>query len=803
MSIQIDKIKGPLSHKHKKYDVGLGNVDNTSDINKPVSIPQQNALDLKNPVFSADAPLRKPSADKIVLDIDANTLAVNAGLLKVKPDVYPALVNGKVPLINLPAAIPEVIEVANFAALPAVGESAKVYICIDTRLIYRWGGSVYAELSQSLGLGDTANSAGRGDHAKIAYDHVTDPYNPHQVTKAQTGLSNADNTSDINKPVSIDQAAADDLAVHKAGAETVTGSKTFTAPVLVETTNDIGLSVDSGYVAIEGRSSGDLDTNGITGYGISGISKDIPIQAASLRITGRKKKTFVARADSAHTPAVMVEAGYDIESVRVMVPTKESWGTSYEKTALIESVEYTDISLGNETLKKVGRITKNGNEDNVAFEISADGVYKGDSAQFTNVKNAPAVSALGLDADGNLTKSAPMAASVPEVIEVANVAALPAVGQASKIYVALDTRKIYRWGGSSYTELSESLALGDTANSAGRGDRAKMSYDHITDFNNPHHVPAVVITSIDQSVKVNGYDLSVPRPELELYANNETELIAAWAIAIASGKAARIYITNNIDFTANRQFIQAYGAPGIKLECVQNRYFHLSNYVIDFNNVTITRATFHTTGTDYFRVVGGIITLDSCGWICDSKDASQGGVHKRNIIVTGPITSNTAKIALRNTTHFTQTANDNNTALIQPFWIENQATFTAGGNLYIENIEMAAVSSFNRFSRVLITSTVAGCPAKVTGDESWFFAPAQELKGVGNIDASASILRTTAIDKVELTSIRAVPMSFILGCDQYGQLTTGQGIQVLTQAQYDALVTAGTVINTVLYFIKG
>jgi hypothetical protein len=41
--------------------------------------------------------------------------------------------------------------------------------------------------------------------------HKTDFANPHAVTKAQVGLGNADNTSDINKPISISQQNAFDL----------------------------------------------------------------------------------------------------------------------------------------------------------------------------------------------------------------------------------------------------------------------------------------------------------------------------------------------------------------------------------------------------------------------------------------------------------------------------------------------------------------------------------------------------------------------------------------------------------------
>jgi len=41
--------------------------------------------------------------------------------------------------------------------------------------------------------------------------HIADTENPHEVTKAQVGLSNVDNTSDLDKPVSTAQQEALDL----------------------------------------------------------------------------------------------------------------------------------------------------------------------------------------------------------------------------------------------------------------------------------------------------------------------------------------------------------------------------------------------------------------------------------------------------------------------------------------------------------------------------------------------------------------------------------------------------------------
>lgn len=54
---------------------------------------------------------------------------------------------GKVPSTQLPSYVDDVVEVANYAALPVTGETGKIYITLDTNNIYRWSGSVYVEIS--------------------------------------------------------------------------------------------------------------------------------------------------------------------------------------------------------------------------------------------------------------------------------------------------------------------------------------------------------------------------------------------------------------------------------------------------------------------------------------------------------------------------------------------------------------------------------------------------------------------------------------------------------------------------------
>lgn len=77
-------------------------------------------------------------------------------------------------------------------------------------------------------------------------------------------------------------------------------------------------------------------------------------------------------------------------------------------------------------------------------------------------------------------------AYVDDVLEVNTYSALPRPGESGKIYVTLDTNLTYRWAGSDYTEISKSLALGETEYTAYRGDRGKTAYEHSQATGNPH-----------------------------------------------------------------------------------------------------------------------------------------------------------------------------------------------------------------------------------------------------------------------------------------------------------------------------
>ena len=211
-------------HSVTKAQVGLGNVDNTSDVNKPISSATQTALNGKQPTgtYSTDihANITALNAVQGVNHGDQTDITGNAGtatklqtsrtingvafdgtqnititavdatsrvassLLGAANGVATLDANGIILTTQLPSYIDDVLEYNNLAAFPGTGETGKIYVAKDTNKTYRWSGSVYVYITS--GAVDAVNG----------YTGVV------SLSKSDIGLSNVDNTSDANKPVS-------------------------------------------------------------------------------------------------------------------------------------------------------------------------------------------------------------------------------------------------------------------------------------------------------------------------------------------------------------------------------------------------------------------------------------------------------------------------------------------------------------------------------------------------------------------------------------------------------------------------
>lgn len=80
--------------------------------------------------------------------------------------------SGKVPSSQLPSYVDDVQEYTSLAQFPAIGESGKIYVAINTNKTYRWSGSLYVEIAQGLTLGETSSTAFAGDRGKAIEDKI-------------------------------------------------------------------------------------------------------------------------------------------------------------------------------------------------------------------------------------------------------------------------------------------------------------------------------------------------------------------------------------------------------------------------------------------------------------------------------------------------------------------------------------------------------------------------------------------------------------------------------------------------------
>jgi hypothetical protein len=111
-----------------------------------------------------------PAATRAVLGVTSSAWGAVTGTLSDQIDLQSALdaklddsevgstiaplTAGKVPSAYLPSYVDDVLEVANYAALPGTGETGKIYVTLDTNKEYRWSGSAYIELVASPGTTD-------------------------------------------------------------------------------------------------------------------------------------------------------------------------------------------------------------------------------------------------------------------------------------------------------------------------------------------------------------------------------------------------------------------------------------------------------------------------------------------------------------------------------------------------------------------------------------------------------------------------------------------------------------------------
>ncbi len=147
-------------HNVTKDQVGLGNVDNTKDSVKSVlsAAKLTTARTINGVSFDGTSNIVVSDATKIPI---SDKGAVN-GVATLGAD-------GKIPALQLPSYVDDVLEYNSLPDFPVTGEKGKLYVALDTNKIYRWSGSAYVHITS--GAVDSVN--GRVGLVNIINNDVT------------------------------------------------------------------------------------------------------------------------------------------------------------------------------------------------------------------------------------------------------------------------------------------------------------------------------------------------------------------------------------------------------------------------------------------------------------------------------------------------------------------------------------------------------------------------------------------------------------------------------------------------------
>ena len=215
-------------------------------------------------------------ATKTIVDSALSSTSTNPVQNKI---IYGAIASkadldtsGKVLSSQLPSYVDDVLEYSAKSNFPSTGESGKIYVDTATNLTYRWSGSAYVEISQSLALGETSSTAYRGDRGKIAYDHSQTSHAPTNAEVNQNAFSNvkvgsttvsADSKTDTLELVAgtnvtlTPDATNDKVTIatndtKNTAGSTNTSSKIFLVGATSQAANPQTYSHDTAYVGTDG-----------------------------------------------------------------------------------------------------------------------------------------------------------------------------------------------------------------------------------------------------------------------------------------------------------------------------------------------------------------------------------------------------------------------------------------------------------------------------------------------------------------------------------------------------------------------
>jgi hypothetical protein len=233
-------------HSVTKAQVGLGNCDNTSDANKPISTATQTALDGK---VDENASITGATKTKITYD--------SKGLVTAGVDATTADINDSSNRRYVTDA--QLVVIGNTSGTNTGDQdlSGKENVGVAAGLVTAHEAA--SDPHPQYLTATEGNAAYEPVNSNIQA-HITSTSNPHNTTKSQVGLGNCDNTSDANKPVSTAQQTALDLKEDLLPSQTGNAGKFLTTDGSVKSWATVSASAAWGGITGTLASQTDLQS---------------------------------------------------------------------------------------------------------------------------------------------------------------------------------------------------------------------------------------------------------------------------------------------------------------------------------------------------------------------------------------------------------------------------------------------------------------------------------------------------------------------------------------------------------------
>lgn len=426
-------------HSVTKSQVGLDQVDNTSDIDKPISTATQDALDLKYDASNPAGYITSTELNNLELSFKYNQVVY---VDKSNTGTYTPDGSINKPYKSIEAmynAITDASASKRYACIIAPG----TYTEASTIRMKGWIDlTAFATDSVTIGVSGGAtfkwsnNNPGRAFFKDLGFTSGLEILNdnPSGTSGLVFDLDNVDAPSIIFRG----RGGGRDF-IQLRNDTRISGSCTIqsAATTIFDSTNISTLTMnDVGCVFPDSFGSAitaSLRSNYIGAISITATTYDVYTDAWGTIVAGNL--TIVSNSPSFPCYYNFDATSYPLGSVNL----SGSNPAQLVRTSKAEAIRYTPAVSGNwsapaPTEVKAALDSLAANKIAVSQKGAANGV-------------APLNSSTKIDA-------VYLPSYVDDVEEYANLAAFPPAGEAGKIYVALDTNKIYRWSGSVYVEIS-------------------------------------------------------------------------------------------------------------------------------------------------------------------------------------------------------------------------------------------------------------------------------------------------------------------------------------------------------------